>query len=761
MFRRYFLFLIFSFFIFTLIFPIKLKYLYFAGNITVSDEEIKSAMKETVVGGEFNEEAFKRDLKRIFDLGYFSRIDPKVKKLPYGVGIVIYFEENPPVTGWRVFIEGPKVVDEKELEEEVVLEKQKALSITKLKESMKRIAEYYKSKGYFLVDIKSDVNIESGELVVPPSGIITFTVRELLLWDLKLKGDKRDLTEEEIKKILGIEFMKDTYENIFTRFFMRRVNYFPKTREFQYAYTKLLQSGFFGPETKITFENVKIKELSNDHLVNMVVDVQLNPVVEEGKEVKTVKVEGVTLLRQGDVLSQIESKPGSPTDLMRVLRDSYRIRKYYEENDYPLVGVRVNYDENEKSLIYRVAERYVDNVSFEGITKTKEYIPRAYTILEKGKPLQTSKLQRTVGALQNSEYFENVNIIPQLHSADSTLVDISIILKEKRVGNFGGTISWGMPEEGKPWYTGFAGGINFGIVNPFGYGQKFSFDAKLGEKSDISLKYDIPRILASPFDVSAKVYYKTDITSSEIGEATSTFITYNEERYGLSLTTVYNIHYDHSVSLTGRWESFTKESTQLAEPTGDTRSVELGYKYDTRDNFLDPRFGTYVGTTLNVTGFGGTEEYVKMILEIRNFFELFPDHVIALRGSIGGIYDVKSTMSLNVGSAYTVRGYDFTLGTGRSGDYEYILNSEYRLKLQRFGLPITLVAFYDQGFAGNSPFTFFNPPYLLSNSLYSFGIGARFHVPFVGIVRLDWAFPLIEENWYEKGKVIFAFGNMF
>lgn len=752
-----------TFVLLTTTFSEQVRFIEITGNLTVPSTEILAAMQETKVGSEFNEKAFARDLERIFKLGYFSKITPNVKKIFMGLGIVIEVEENPPVTGWKVFVEGPDVIDVQEIEKEIVLDRKKALSVSKVQESLKNIHDLYQKNGYFLVDVEADVEIKDNELVMPPSGIITFTVKEYILWDLKLTGDFRDLTIKEVKKLLGLEFMNDMYKNPITRFFIRRVNYFPTISTFQTAYVKLVQSGFFGPDTKLNFEPVKIEELSKDHLVNLVIDVQLNPVVEEGKDINVITLDGVKLLSEKEIFNNIKTKPGEKTDLMKILRDSDRVRKYYEKLGYPLVSVKAKYNDDSKELKYMVFERYIGDVSYEGLKKTKEYIVNSYVRFKKGKPFTTTDIERTIGALQSTNYFEDVNLIPQIPSNEATRVDIVLYFKEKKSTSVGGTISWSMPEKELKWYEGFAGSVNAGITNPFGYGQSLKFEATLGmSESNASLNYNIPRILRSPFDISTNLFYKTQQVSLTLTEdSTDTQIVYPEERYGVLLRVNYNFGFDHSLSLTGKWEHFTKESTQVNVPEGETRSLIGAYTFDLRDNMIDPKKGLYTRLETTVAGFGGSEEYLKTTFDFRYFQPTFPFHTLAFRGLIGGIYDYGDVIDFNIGNAYTVRGYDYTKGTGKSGDFEYIFNAEYRLRLENFGLPITLVAFYDQGTAFNDTGLFAQPLDILKDSLYSFGGGIRFKIALLGIIRLDMAFPIIEPEWYKQPKFVFGFGNTF
>jgi len=754
---------LFSVLMFTTAFTEKVRFIEITGNLTVPSTEILAAIQETKIGSEFNEQAFARDLERIFKLGYFTKINPNVKKIFMGIGIIIEVEENPPVTGWRVFVEGPDVIDIQEIEKQIVLEQKKALSVTKVQESLKNIHDLYQKNGYFLVDVEANVEIKNDELIMPPSGIITFTVKEHILWDLKLTGDFRDLTVKEIKKIMGLEFMNDMYKNPLTRFFIRRVNYFPKISTFQAAYVKLVQSGFFGPNTKLNFEPVKIEKLSKDHLVNLVINVQLNPVVEEGKEIDTVTLMGINLLSEKDVFKNIETKPGEKTDLMKILRDSDRIRKYYDKMGYPLVSVKPEYNDKTKQLAYKVFERYIGNVTYEGLKKTKEYVITSYVRFKKGKPFTKNDIERTIGALQSTNYFEDVSFVPQLPSNEATRVDIVLYFKEKKSVNLGGTISWGMPEKGQPWYNGFAGSVNSGLTNPFGYGQKLNFEATLGlTDTNVELKYDIPKVLKSPFDISTDLFYKTQqVSLSQGSDSTTTQIVYPEERYGVLLKTTYNFGFDHSLSLTGKWEHFTKNSTQVNIQEGDTRSLIGAYTFDLRDNWLDPNKGFYTKFETTIAGFGGSEEYLKVTWDVRYFQPTLPEHTLAFRGLIGGIYDYSDVIDFNIGNAYTVRGYDYTKGTGKSGNFEYIFNAEYRLRLESFGLPITLVTFYDQGSAFDDTGLFSNPLDIFKDSLYSFGGGLRLKISFLGIIRLDLAFPVIEPEWYKQPKFVFGFGNTF
>jgi len=119
--------------------------------------------------GEVSSDEIQEYLKKVFNLGYFTSLTPSLEPAEVGYRLVVSLEENPVVKDWKLEIEGPGLVDKKELEELVKIEKSMPLNVNLLKETFEAMRNKYQEAGYFLVEING--NFEDGTYKIVVKGI--------------------------------------------------------------------------------------------------------------------------------------------------------------------------------------------------------------------------------------------------------------------------------------------------------------------------------------------------------------------------------------------------------------------------------------------------------------------------------------------------------------------------------------------------------------------------------------------------------------
>ena len=77
---------------------------------------------------------------------------------------------------------------------------------------------------------------------------------------------------------MTLRFLKDYYDDFFKLFLIKK-NYYPSNTELQMAFSRLYNTGLIGPETSVDFENHTEPLETGEHVTNLVVNIQLNPVV--------------------------------------------------------------------------------------------------------------------------------------------------------------------------------------------------------------------------------------------------------------------------------------------------------------------------------------------------------------------------------------------------------------------------------------------------------------------------------------------------
>jgi outer membrane protein insertion porin family len=151
------------------------------GNRLIQQDSILNNM--TIKPGSlYNRQALQQDLRRIYDMGYFTE---KIKAVPVstkqGIVLRIEVEENVPVTG--VHIDGNTKISDEELES--IFSDQTGLpqNIGQLNDSIAKIEKLYADKGYVLARVTA-INDD-------PDGTINLSINEGVIDKVQFVGNRK------------------------------------------------------------------------------------------------------------------------------------------------------------------------------------------------------------------------------------------------------------------------------------------------------------------------------------------------------------------------------------------------------------------------------------------------------------------------------------------------------------------------------------------------------------------------------------------
>ncbi|MBM3252453.1 MAG: hypothetical protein FJZ11_06745, partial [Candidatus Omnitrophica bacterium] len=127
------------------------------GNKTISTAKIIAQMK-TRIGEEYSQNVISSDIKRIFNMGFFS--DVKVDREDYvdGFRVIFYLTEKPIIES--ISFEGARVITTRKLKQIIKSKTGEFLDYQVLKEDIKNIEDEYKKRGFSLSDIKYDIKLD-------------------------------------------------------------------------------------------------------------------------------------------------------------------------------------------------------------------------------------------------------------------------------------------------------------------------------------------------------------------------------------------------------------------------------------------------------------------------------------------------------------------------------------------------------------------------------------------------------------------------
>jgi outer membrane protein insertion porin family len=265
--------------------------------------------------------------------------------------------------------------------------------------------------------------------------------------------------------------------------------------------------------------------------------------------------------------------------------------------------------------------------------------------------------------LNNLNFFETVEILPDKVSADK--VDLNVRVKEKPTGQF--SIGGGFSSLDRLMAI-----ANITEGNIGGYGYMGRISGQLGQRRSLgSITLRNPYVNDSLTSLQLDVY-----------RSMTNYLTFFESRTGASVTvgrwlSEYN---SGSISLFGEELNYRSPARGVCEAIPEFCDDLLGHQSttgvrihgfrDTRDYYLDPRSGWRFGGGVDIGTplMGGTNNFIKYTADVIKVTPLPFDMRLSLRGRFGAVdtfqgKPVPLSERFYVGGINTVRGFVF----GRAG----------------------------------------------------------------------------------------------
>lgn len=701
-------------------------------------------------GRKLNEE-----IKRIYALGFFSDVKVSVDKKRDGNELVITVVEKPKIN--NIVISGSDAVDEDDILAAISSKKGAVLNEKLLSDDIARVRDLYRKEGYYLAEV--DYKIERGAT----GATLTFNVKEgekLYIKDIALEGTEV-LDANDVKSALALSergiFSWITGTGVLREDFLER--------DVAAIAAYYLNRGFL---------DVRVGNPRVDYEADGIV---ITFPVSEGPRYKlgTITFSGDLIEPDATYLEIIgldEWKAEEEYLNYTVLReDSTKIGDWYANYGYAYAEVDFGIQrqpDNIANVSYKIDKKnkvYVRRVVMEGNTRTRDNVVRRAVDLTDGELFNGDKLRESNRNLNNLGYFSeaNVSIVPT-DSPDE--VDLKVKVKEKNTGSIMAGVGWSSYDG-----VGFSGSLR--EDNLWGKGYKAAFSASFSsKKTSYDLSFLNPSVYDSDLSFSAHSY----ITKTEYSD-------YDYNKVGGKVSFGYPIGNWSRVYAGYRFDEYKitgvkSDATSLIKEQADdgTRHASVAHvslSRNTVDNFQRPTGGNIFSFTANYGGgiLQGTDDFIKLIGEARQFYALNNDHVLMgrVKGGMllpnGGSYDdIPIVERFWLGGINSVRGYNYDDFAVRQADGDKIGgtrmafgNLEYQWYFEN-DLGMTLVPFFDIGINFDDEGTG-----LTSNKewLYSTGLELRWRSP-MGDLRFAYGIPLADVNGeQQKPRFEFAMGQSF
>lgn len=708
------------------------------------------------VGDPYTGEAIRTQIRLIYEMGFYEDVRIETEPVPGGVAVVFVVREKPFITD--IVFDGNDNLSDDKLKEKITIRNNSFLDQQQAKESAERIRQAYQEDGYYNVQVVPIIQsveedrkrltffIKEGERAriktVNFEGMTVFSKKEML----------KNLATREWVPWYGI-ITRLVLPSMFTDAGLLRRDELPNDAE-------RIRGNYYNKGYLNVQVSAPVVELTEDKKWFTVTFT-----VREGDQftVGEIGYRGNTLFEEEELRAGSKLVSGEVVSIMKIFDEIKRIKDLYGTKGYAFAeadyGLTKDEQAKKASLIFNIKEGdliRVRKINISGNDKTRDNVIRREIRINEQEVIDTVSMQRSFQRLNNLQFFETVEILPQQVEPDK--VDLNVKVKEKNTGMF--SIGGGFST-----LDGFTTVADVTEGNLGGRGHLIKVRGQLGQRRNLGLI------------TFREPYFRDSLTSVQLDvfNTRTNFQTYLEDKAGVTVSLGRWFSEYTSGSLSPVVESLRILDVQPDAPqfvrdqqgTQSTTGFRSAMARDTRDNYLDPRTGVRSAVNLDYGSkyLGGKNNFYKFQVDGIKYTPLFWDTRHSIRGRFGIVEGLEGrpiplTELFYVGGINTMRGFVFgragpvtPSGTLIGGNRQIIINNDFIFPISSEA-KLNGVLFFDygKGFAEGEKLT--------TKLRQAAGIEARWISPF-GPLRLAYGFNLDPNPQERKGVFEFSVGSLF
>jgi outer membrane protein insertion porin family len=776
-----------------------------AGNKRIAVEEIAGYLQATKIGKAFTPEGLARDVRELWDSGFFDDIEVDLKKRDDGIGLRFVLRERPLVK--TIEFVGNERVDSEALTEALSVEVKTAtvLSYASIRRGVQKLRDKYAEEGYFLAEVTYEVVPQKDNEVT-----LRFKVKEhdpVGIRRITFVGNQ-SISDDELRSVMitgqtsifdffgsGAAFRQDAFERDIL--VLNALYYDRGFLSVQIATPRvMLTPDRTGLELTITItEGPRYK-------IRRIAVFEVDP---DGNE--TEPLEGRRKLRE-----MLRARPGDYFNRAELAKDLGSVQTLYRDAGFANVEANpeteIDPDSQEVDIVVAIKRNKpikFGRIEIRGNTKTRDKVIRREMEIAERQLFSESKLERSRRRIMMLGFFERVDISTEQGDDEGT-VDVNVDIGEKPTGTF-------------QLGAGFSSIENFILTgqvqqqNLLGSGQAFYLQAQIsGIRQLIDFRLFEPYLLDSQFSASINLYNQLRVfnqfsQTSLGGQLGFGYPLINPElRLALNYTLESNeISNSTTSTLFGTAQSvqvFRKLPLANLFNDGITSSLKPTITFDTRNNQMFPSSGIFLQGSAELAPdiFGTDNPFYRLRYTGRFYLPINASGSVVLKANteagfvasptaegvpifarffMGGIFDLRGFQLRSIGPRLPLRdaldenSVQIRDGANIGGNLYYQQNIEFEFPILE-AVNIRGVAFTDLGNAWNledlyckaapaSPYAETDPcftPERLLAVRTSWGFGIRWISP-LGPLRFEWGFPFLPLPYEQSSDFQFTIGNFF
>ncbi|MEJ2033631.1 MAG: outer membrane protein assembly factor BamA, partial [Deltaproteobacteria bacterium] len=378
---------------------------------------------QSKVGGRYQPDLLREDLKRIFRMGYFEDVKIDVTDTERGKKVTFIVEEKPVIS--RIEITGEDKVKEKDIRQVISLKAHNIINSKEVRESVENIRRLYKEKGFYDTEVTAKLSYPKPDRVN-----VDFAIKEgkkIFIKQINFVGNHA-FSDRQLRKVISTS---------------------PKG-----FFSWLTDSGVLKRDV-VEQDASRIKAYYNNHgYIDAAVGkpeiiqkgewlyVTFNISEGERYEVGKVNLTG-ELIEPEAQLMELVKLPEERYFSRRTLReDILRLTDLYADHGYAFAEATPSIEKEPQSRKVDVTINlskgnlvHINRIIIRGNTRTRDKVIRRQMEVAETGIFNASALRESNENLQRLGYFDEVNITPE-PTADKNLMDILVEVKERPTGSF-------------------------------------------------------------------------------------------------------------------------------------------------------------------------------------------------------------------------------------------------------------------------------------------------------------------------------------
>ncbi|HWI40214.1 MAG TPA: outer membrane protein assembly factor BamA, partial [Verrucomicrobiae bacterium] len=434
------------------------------GNRKIEKGVILNALRSRA-GDPLSPEKVDADIRAVHRLGYFRDVWVSSDKVAGGVNLVVHVSEMPVVR--EIKIEGNKEISADKIREKVDVKANTLLNPKDLTQSARKIRKMYTDEGYYLAEVKGDVEKISDTEV---KGVFTITEgKKILISRIRFEGNQA-YTERKLKKTM------ETSEEWFLSWITGAGTYKEDVLKNDVALLAdlYLNNGYI---------NIKVGE-PRVELLSDKSGLEVTIPISEGEQfrVGTIGFKGELLDTPDELRAKMKVKPGELFNRGTIRNDIIALTDLYADRGYAFANVapltKVDAAARTVDLTFDVEKGEkvtIERINIGGNLRTRDKVVRRELKLAEGDLYSSTAIKRSKQSLMNLGFFEDVNLATAPASKSDRL-NLNVDVKEKATGTF--SIGAGFSS-----LDGLIGQGSVQQANFLGLGLKANASVSLGGKS--------------------------------------------------------------------------------------------------------------------------------------------------------------------------------------------------------------------------------------------------------------------------------------